>query len=63
MLNLAKEKNLIADEDIKQLKNEVEEKLQWHKERLRPFEKEFFTGKCEGNAASMLGTIPIVTLN
>lgn len=63
LVNLAKEKHLIVDEDIKNLKNVVTEKMQWQKERLTQFETEFFAGKCEGNAAPLAGAVPAVTLN
>lgn len=59
-MNLAKEKNIIFNEDINKLKNTVTEKLNWQNERLKSFENEFFASKCTGNGAAVLKTLPVV---
>lgn len=60
LLDLVTEKKLITNENERHLRNVMKKGLTWQRENLESFEKEFFTGKCTGNGAAVLKTLPAV---
>lgn len=51
---MAKQKGYITDADIKSIRSVLDEKLKWQKENLKKIENDFFTGKCESGAMTLI---------
>lgn len=53
-METAKQKGFITDVDIKSIRSALDEKLLWQKENLKKIENDFFTGKCNSGAMTLI---------
>lgn len=53
-MEMAKQKGFITDSEIKSIRSVLDEKLKWQKESLKKIEEDFFTGKCDSGAVTLI---------